>query len=177
MSTCTQIQTLQTNSPLFYVGELLLQPVEKPRRTADTMVDCEGLRGSFNPAAHQYVDAEKVRQRQYLQKRSLRPEDKPRVLVKARDRFNDVLASSNSITRNSYAKEVEQHQRTSSNQLAIQWANVIAPPTRQHAGQGEDDDDTPRIDSESARLVVAELYPRLLYTFSDVVCYVTQNVK
>lgn len=73
----------------------------------------------------------------------------------------------------SYGQEVSEHRKTASRRLLMQWAKVVRPQP-----QGPYSEPQPSyIHHESTKLVVGELYPRLLYTFSDVVCFITNNVK
>ncbi|KAK3336354.1 hypothetical protein B0T19DRAFT_36498 [Cercophora scortea] len=71
---------------------------------------------------------------------------------------------------------VSEHANTASSRIDLRWGQVVAPvplPTdslsrRRTIGQ---------VDPESRKLVVKSLYPRLLYAFSDVVCFVTTNSR
>ena len=74
----------------------------------------------------------------------------------------------------SYAQEVVEHRRTASQRLEMQWAEVVV---HQQVALDFQDPEPPHIHHESTKLIVGELYPRLLYTFSDVVCFITNNVK
>jgi hypothetical protein len=69
-----------------------------------------------------------------------------------------------------YALEVKNHQNTSCHQLKLAWGKITIPSNPYAM-------DLKHVSSNTHRLAVKELYPRLLYTFSDVVCYVTANVK
>lgn len=69
-----------------------------------------------------------------------------------------------------YAQEAKTHQLTSLNELELSWGRVWVPPNPYAV-------DLTHITSQTHHRAVTELYPRLLYTFSDVVCYVTANVK
>lgn len=169
--------TLSTAVPLLYVGMCLplILVCGMSLLNASSCLDCEGLRGTLNPTAKQDVSSE-TPQRQHLQKKTLRPAARPSTFAVVRDNIEAVLKASNPVGK-SYAQEVEEHRRTSSNRPYIQWANIVHPPMSIPIGIVQQPDEEPRIDDESAKLIVTELYPRLLYTFSDVVCYVTTNIK
>lgn len=74
----------------------------------------------------------------------------------------------------SYAQEVSEHRKTAFQRLHMQWAQVVFPQINALDFQ---EPPPPHIHHESTKLIVGELYPRLLYTFSDVVCFITNNVK
>jgi hypothetical protein len=148
--------------------------------SVETPLDCEGLRGSLRPTAGQYA-APKIKPLERLEKKTLLPAENTGIISLLKDVVKDAvkeLVDSTNPMRKSYYGEVEEHRKTSSHRLHMQWANVVAPatsfpiviPTHQ-------EQEFPHIDRDSAKLVVTELYPRLLYTFSDVVCYVTTNLK
>lgn len=62
-----------------------------------------------------------------------------------------------------------EHSETAMNQIDLQWGDIdfasYYPDRRGHV--------TP----ETRRLVVKHVYPRLLYAFSDVICFVTTNSR
>jgi hypothetical protein len=65
---------------------------------------------------------------------------------------------------------VTNHTSTANQELKLAWGKAKLPSNPYAL-------DLPHISSQTHRLAVKELYPRLLYTFSDVVCYVTANIK
>jgi len=69
-------------------------------------------------------------------------------------------------------QNAEEHRGTASRVLPLQWAKV---ETRLKKGglQGLES----MMNSESRESIVGDLYPRLLYAFSDVVCYITTNPR
>jgi hypothetical protein len=119
------------------------------------------LRGSDQSTASRLV-SDATQGHSHVEKRTVRD-------------HGDVFVQARSVK--SYAQEVQEHQHTASSKLRMRWArSTQAPPYGSAAGQGIDLD-PPHIDIKSQKLVVTELYPRLLYTFSDVVCYITTNPK
>jgi hypothetical protein len=129
-------------------------------------LDCEGLRGSRRPTATQYA-AMHTKSEKVSQEQTPRPATVIETVNKIKDIFREVADVTNPM-RKSYSEEVEMHHRTSSQRLHMHWAKLITSGV---------DGLPPHIYRESARLIVGELYPRLLYAFSDVVCYVTTNLK
>jgi len=77
------------------------------------------------------------------------------------------------------AEQILAHRTGATDRLPIEWASVIHPrkaslvPSNMPGRENE----LPHIDPNSQKRVVAELYPRLLYTFSDVVCFITNYPK
>ncbi|QDS72494.1 hypothetical protein FKW77_010061 [Venturia effusa] len=122
-------------------------------------VDCEGRRGSSRSVASQLASPRRTDTSPFKRKtlRIRNPDG-----AKARP------------STKSYEQEVGEHQKTASQRLHMQWAKVVYPPPS--AGPYLEPA-PPHIHHESTKLVVGELYPRLLYTFSDVVCFITNNVK
>ncbi|KAH7173285.1 uncharacterized protein B0J16DRAFT_405679 [Fusarium flagelliforme] len=114
-------------------------------------VDCEGFSGTDTPVARQLVmDAAKAPVSRAMQDGTLRPAPAPAV---------DPLA---------------RHTSSASIRVDLQWGKVLAPveaPSalgRKRPGQ---------VDPKSRNMVVKNVYPRLLYAFSDVVCFVTNNSR
>jgi hypothetical protein len=124
--------------------------------------DCEGMRGGQSAASAHVSDV--TNPRGHLEKKSMRgslsPED----------------AAALEASRKSYAQAVLAHRNTAHSKLPLRWASVTKPTVGSAAAYGYDPD-PPHIDRASKTLAVRELYPRLLYTFSDVVCYITNNPK
>jgi hypothetical protein len=65
------------------------------------------------------------------------------------------------------------HKSTASQKLPLQWAKTMSNPSLTLSGLGE----KVEVHPDSRQRIVTELYPRLLYTFSDVVCYITNNPR
>lgn len=64
---------------------------------------------------------------------------------------------------------MKDHRNTAIRAVSLQWARTLSI---------ESDRDTKIVvHPRSRETIVKELYPRLLYTFSDVVCYVTNNPR
>lgn len=116
--------------------------------------DCEGLRGSDLSAAGR-IQSVAIRGSSQtvgpMQDRSLRS---GRPALADVDRLKRVI---------------KEHQRTASSMPTLQWGNC-----RQWISY---EDEPTHVDSRTRSTIVKELYPRLLYAFSDVVCYITNNPK
>ena len=86
-------------------------------------------------------------------------------------------ASSSRGTRaSSLRSEAEDHRDTVKHKLELQWGRCkknVAAQVSSTLTSGE----KAVVDNETRQAVVKDLYPRFLYTFSDVVCYVTNNPK
>ncbi|KAL9045395.1 MAG: hypothetical protein Q9214_001548, partial [Letrouitia sp. 1 TL-2023] len=65
--------------------------------------------------------------------------------------------------------QVEDHRDTAICKIPIQWATSLSIQS--------DRETKITVHPQSAQRIVMELYPRLLYTFSNVVCYVTNNTR
>jgi hypothetical protein len=83
--------------------------------------------------------------------------------------------------RISVSEQIKQH-ATTAKRFELEWATVTAPTPalngRRSSFQALNlNSERPCIDSDSQKQVVRELYPRLLYTFSDVVCFITNQPK
>ncbi|KAI4192229.1 MAG: hypothetical protein LQ346_004408 [Caloplaca aetnensis] len=109
--------------------------------------DCEGLRGSAVPVAAHSVEGD-------VRFTSRRYHDHHPV----RDRASSNLRG-----------PVEDHRDTAVRAVSLQWANSQVIQS--------DKERLIVLHPKSREIVVNQLYPRLLYTFSDVVCYVTNNPR
>jgi hypothetical protein len=79
---------------------------------------------------------------------------------------------------NTYHDEVLDHMNSCSKKLDLEWANCTqAAPMRRGNSAAHAEVSPSHIDSTTQKLIVKELYPRLMYTFSDVVCFITNNPK
>ena len=61
------------------------------------------------------------------------------------------------------------HRDTAMHAVSLRWANNLIIES--------DSGKKTIVHPNSRQIIVKELYPRLLYTFSDVVCYVTNNPR
>jgi hypothetical protein len=66
-----------------------------------------------------------------------------------------------------------EHAATATIKVDLKWGQVVAPvehsiPGRKTLGE---------VAADTRKVVVKNLYPRLLYAFSDVVCFVTNNSR
>ncbi|KAM7201004.1 hypothetical protein V8F20_005013 [Naviculisporaceae sp. PSN 640] len=62
-----------------------------------------------------------------------------------------------------------EHSETAMDKIDLQWGKIEFPNIRS--------DDYGHVAAETHRLVVKHVYPRLLYAFSDVICFVTNNSR
>ncbi|KAK3941958.1 hypothetical protein QBC46DRAFT_352819 [Diplogelasinospora grovesii] len=120
-------------------------------------VDCEGFSGTDTPVSRRILsDAKRAEVSEALRDSTLRN-------ATASRSAKDLLA---------------EHAASASHIVNLKWGQVVAPvqPTsslsstlsRRSLGY---------VDADSRQVVVKSLYPRLLYAFSDVVCFVTNNAK
>lgn len=114
--------------------------------------DCEGLRGAGISAATRATegDAASTLPRQPLERHTLR--GNPAQYDSA---FRGVM---------------KDHKTTAARTLRLQWARTTLIPSGGLV-------DKVVIDADSRKSIVRNLYPRLLYAFSDVVCYITNNPR
>ncbi|KAK0628303.1 hypothetical protein B0T17DRAFT_149884 [Bombardia bombarda] len=73
------------------------------------------------------------------------------------------------------------HENTASHRIDLKWGQVIAPVQQPSSTLDSSLTRTRKplgyVDAQSRKVVVKTLYPRLLYAFSDVVCFVTTNSR
>ncbi|EXK77612.1 hypothetical protein FOQG_17687 [Fusarium oxysporum f. sp. raphani 54005] len=139
-----------TSSDVHLFADPHTSSTEVPR----LFVDCEGFSGTDTPVSRQLIlDARKSPVSQTMRDGTLRHTPVP-----ARQAVDPVL----------------EHASSASNRIDLKWGRILAPI------------DTPRVygrkvlgqvDPKSRSTVVKTLYPRLLYAFSDVVCFVTNNSR
>lgn len=74
---------------------------------------------------------------------------------------------------------LSEHQDTASHRIDLKWGNVLVPAHPPQAGPSSlrTGKCPGHVDTDSRRIIVRSLYPRLLYAFSDVVCFVTTNAR
>ena len=121
--------------------------------------DCEGLRGAGTSAATQAAEGEDETEDQSDVNRN-----------RARQPFDlKTLRAPPKLSKVAFKEELDEHRQTASYKKRLQWAKTTLTTTGM----------TQKIviGAESRRTIVKDLYPRFLYTFSDVVCYVTNNPK
>lgn len=66
---------------------------------------------------------------------------------------------------------IKDHRESAKATFPLQWAKPMVVPSATGLT------DKLVLSAQSRQLIVKELYPRILYTFSDVVCYVTNNPR
>ncbi|KAK1829692.1 hypothetical protein QBC39DRAFT_125502 [Podospora conica] len=138
------------------------------------MADCEGLFGTSTPVSRRIVSDEYRKQPSYA----------PPLLARGMDNM------------------VRDHLKKASMEVSLAWARVDHPrplsprvdlPSDapefdpRHSGTWSDISDAPSkassaeplgfVQANSRDLITKSLYPRLLYAFSDVVCFVTHNTR
>ena len=119
--------------------------------------DCEGLRGAGTSAATQAAEGEWG---------DLGVSEKSRPKLPSE---RNTMRNPPKLSKAAFQEELEEHRNTASYQKRLQWARTTIVPS----GIAE----KVVISAESRRTIVKDLYPRILYTFSDVVCYVTNNPR
>ncbi|KAK0730097.1 hypothetical protein B0H67DRAFT_560740 [Lasiosphaeris hirsuta] len=116
-------------------------------------VDCEGFSGTDTPVARRILSkASRSESSQPLKDGTLRTATSSRSA-------KDLLA---------------EHANTATHRVDLQWGQINAPisstaPSLKTA--------VGHVDADSRKVIVKNLYPRLLYAFSDVVCFVTNNSR
>ena len=69
------------------------------------------------------------------------------------------------------------HRDTATHAVPLQWANRLIIESDSGTTGTKITGTKITVHPNSRKIIVKELYPRLLYTFSDVVCYVTDNPR
>ena len=71
------------------------------------------------------------------------------------------------------------HSASQKRTFELRWAQLRQPGTHGPAMEltAAESRELSHVASESRGLIVNELYPRLLYAFSDVVCFITNNPR
>ncbi|KAI1427994.1 hypothetical protein F5Y12DRAFT_791152 [Xylaria sp. FL1777] len=84
------------------------------------------------------------------------------------------IALRKSNTSKSAKDTIAEHANTVSDRITLQWSQLFSPlnATSNFSRKGN-----AVVDSITRHIVVKSLYPRLLYSFSDVVCFVTNNSR
>ncbi|KAM7186229.1 hypothetical protein V8F33_011927 [Rhypophila sp. PSN 637] len=141
--------------------------------------DCEGMVGTSTPVSHRVTSAEYRNQRSLVSRRDAREMD-------------DL---------------VKEHRKKASMEATLTWARTSQPPALTTRTQGDAPYDSAselegrysedfsdfsdgmsdtsasvmepifNVQADSRDLITKNLYPRLLYAFSDVVCFVTSNTR
>ena len=142
-------KTINTEVPLFYAG---MSHYVRAAEILNVDADCEGLRGAGVSAATRATeeDVTSTSPRQPFERHTLRG--------------NPALSNS------AFRGALKDHKSTATRTLKLQWARTTVIPSGGLA-------DKVVIDARSRTSIVRDLYPRLLYTFSDVVCYITNNPR
>lgn len=120
-------------------------------------VDCEGFSGTDTPVSRQLIlDAQKTTVSQPLRDGTMR---------------------NNPTNAKQIADTFAEHANSASNRVDLKWGQILAPVDSLGRHQGYGRKVSGQVDPKSRSTVVKKLYPRLLYAFSDVVCFVTNNSR
>ncbi|KAJ3563826.1 hypothetical protein NPX13_g8067 [Xylaria arbuscula] len=115
-------------------------------------IDCEGFSGTDKPIARQLLlRAQEIQTPQSHAAGTLR---KPH-------------------TSKSAKEALAEHASTVSDRIDLRWGQLFTPVE----ASGLNKKGNTVVDSKTRHVVVKNLYPRLLYSFSDVVCFVTNNSR
>jgi hypothetical protein len=142
-------------------------------------LDCEGLRGSGVSAATRIAEGDfnfgssskKLRARSPYDSKAADTGDYPGGTSARQGRRRK--RPSSKFNRETLEREVADHKATSSRRLELQWAGTILVPS----SSGVLEHKTVVVGPHTRQNIIKDLYPRLLYTFSDVVCYITNNPR
>ncbi|KAI0973070.1 hypothetical protein F4678DRAFT_37931 [Xylaria arbuscula] len=116
-------------------------------------VDCEGFSGTDKPIARQLL-------LQAQQSQASQP-------------YADGTLRKSNISKS--AKEtLAEHASTVSDRITLKWGQLFSPVDAMSSFSKKGN---AVVDSNTRTVVVKSLYPRLLYSFSDVVCFVTNNSR
>ncbi|KAF7546084.1 hypothetical protein G7Z17_g8670 [Cylindrodendrum hubeiense] len=117
-------------------------------------VDCEGLAGAENPIARQMISSMRVGQ----------PfEERPPT-------NNETPASIKQVLR----EETKDYINNPISKTDLRWGKTVQSPSAPTILSKES---KRHVDPATRKAVVKHLYPRLLYAFSDVVCFVSNNAR
>ncbi|KAI0423414.1 hypothetical protein F5Y09DRAFT_357001 [Xylaria sp. FL1042] len=114
-------------------------------------VDCEGFSGTDKPVSRQLLE----QAQQPL----------------ASQASTDVISKKTNIT-----KAIAEHALTVSNRVDLKWGRLFSV-VGENTGPLVHTKGHTTVDPKTRSIVVKSLYPRLLYSFSDVVCFVTNNSR
>ena len=140
-------------------------------------LDCEGLRGTGLAAATRIAEGDftfasssnKQRARSPYKNKAPVTGDYPEGSARQGRRGKRPSSRFNLET---LEREVAAHKGTAGRRLELQWAATTSDPPS--SGRVEY---RTVVAPSTRQIIVTDLYPRLLYTFSDVVCYVTNNPR
>ncbi|KAK5656422.1 hypothetical protein OQA88_4803 [Cercophora sp. LCS_1] len=136
---------------------LFADPASMKDKTPLLMVDCEGFSGSDRPIARQILS------------RITRADTLPS--GEGAGRMSSIRPAKDLLT---------EHMETATHRIPLKWGQVMAPVLPSGASSLEVSRSRRRIGQvgpDTRRVIVKNLYPRLLYAFSDVVCFVTNNSR
>lgn len=141
-------------------------------------LDCEGLRGSGLSAAARITEGDFIFESSSNKQRARSPYKNKAADTGGYPRGTSVRQGrrgkrpSSRFNLETLEREVAAHKDTASRGLELQWAATTSDPS----SSGRVEHKTV-VAPNTRQIIVKDLYPRLLYTFSDVVCYVTNNPR
>ncbi|KAJ3538427.1 hypothetical protein NM208_g5905 [Fusarium decemcellulare] len=134
---------------------LFADPGTASTRVPRFFVDCEGFSGSDNTVSRRLTSRDH------------------RSTLPSRPLHEGTLRQTSSAGFQA-SDPIQEHAKSASSKAVLKWGRVLAPID---APRGLGARQVGQVDSESRARIVKTLYPRLLYAFSDVVCFVTNNAK
>ncbi|RSL53411.1 hypothetical protein CEP54_010419 [Fusarium duplospermum] len=128
---------------------LFADPQTESSEVPRFFVDCEGFNGSGNPVSRKVISE-----------------------VRGTRRSSQVILDG--ALRPSPPDPLTQHEDSALNRIDLRWGQLVVPVDAQTGGSRRQPG---QVSSETRSNVVRLVYPRLLYAFSDVVCFVTTNSR
>lgn len=141
-------------------------------------LDCEGLRCSRRAAATRIAEGDfifesssnNLRTRLPYKNKAADTGDYPGGTSARQERPGE--RPSSRFNRETFEREVAEHKATASRRLQLQWAATTSDPSSYGGVEYKT-----VVAPNTRQIIVKNLYPRLLFTFSDVVCYITNNPR
>jgi hypothetical protein len=141
-------------------------------------LDCEGLRGSGLSAASRIAEGDFMFESSSNKQRARSPYKNKAADTGAYPEGSSARQGrrgkrpSSKFNLETLEREVAEHKATASRRLELRWAATTSDPS----SSGRVEHKTV-VAPSTRQIIVKDLYPRLLYTFSDVVCYITNNPR
>ncbi|KAH7141535.1 hypothetical protein B0J13DRAFT_556977 [Dactylonectria estremocensis] len=118
-------------------------------------VDCEGFVGGANPIAREQIAS-------LNQRRTARDHRMNHTELREQELF----------------KNVEHYNQTARKPLInLQWGKLVPLPRATHPDEPRTRRRRAHVDDETQEKIVKRVYPKILYAFSDVICFVTANSR
>ncbi|RSM02019.1 hypothetical protein CDV31_011102 [Fusarium ambrosium] len=128
---------------------LFADPQTESSEVPRFFVDCEGFNGSDNPVSRKVISE-----------------------VRGARRTSQVILDGALLP--SPPDPLTQHENSALSRIDLRWGQLVLPVDAQRGGSRRQPG---QVSSETRSNVVKLVYPRLLYAFSDVVCFVTTNSR